>query len=217
MVTARSGRAKKLEKETVGAKPQAARGLSEAAFELNVSGQVGKGHAAPLRELLPLAREHVKGALRELSVILVGDQAMAKLHWDFMRIEGPTDVMTFPIDLDAKGRPISGEVYVCVPYAQKEAKERGVKAANEVLLYAIHGMLHLCGYDDRTSREFAKMHAKEDSILKAIGVGVVFDVQARAADGGKKVKVSGKNVKTESRSSLTRSASGAAKRGKAWR
>jgi len=178
---------------------------------------VRKGYAARLRELLPLARGHVKGALSEMTVILVGDEAMAKLHWDFMRIEGPTDVMTFPIDLDAKARPISGEVYICVPYAQREAKERGMKPANEVLLYAVHGMLHLCGYDDRTSREFAKMHAKEDSILKAIGVGVVFDVQARAADGGKKVKVSGKNVKTESRSSLTRSASGAAKRGKAWR
>ena len=44
----------------------------------------------------------------------------------------------------------------------------------EVLLYALHGMLHLCGFDDRTAKDFAVMHEREDDILKKLGVGRVF-------------------------------------------
>lgn len=208
MVNARFGRSRKLKQRengavvSAGAKPKAAKG---APFELQVSAEVGKGYSAMLRKLLPAARREVKAALVEFHVILVGNDAMAKLHWDFMQIEGPTDVMTFPIDLDDTGQPISGEVYICVPYAQREAKERGVNPANEVLLYAIHGMLHLSGYDDRTGREFAKMHAKEDSILQAIGVGAVFRAPSRDEPSLGKTKARGITVKQSKPGKLTRS------------
>ena len=52
-------------------------------------------------------------------------------------------------------------------------------ARDEVLLYALHGVLHLCGYDDRTDRDFAAMHRREDEILERLGVGAIF----RAGDG----------------------------------
>ena len=48
---------------------------------------------------------------------LVGDARMSALHEQFMGIEGPTDVLTFPIDHDPAGRVTSGEVIVCVPRA----------------------------------------------------------------------------------------------------
>ena len=91
-----------------------------------------------------------------------------------MGIEGTTDVLTFPLDLDARGRPLSGEVYVNVNHARRESKTRGIPLQNELLLYALHGMLHLSGYDDRTNRDFAKMHEKEDDILRQLGLGPVF-------------------------------------------
>ena len=151
-------------------------------FDLTVTAQVGRTYAPRLRELLPKARGLVKGALAEFHVILVNDADMARLHWDFMRVRGPTDVLTFPIDQDRRGRPTSGEVYVCVPHARRQAKERGVSPADEVLLYALHGMLHLSGYDDRTARDFAKMHAAEDAILTRLGDGAVF---AAGSDGSR--------------------------------
>ncbi len=147
------------------------------AFALTVTPQpprLARAHVRYLRKYLGAARPLLRARLAEMQVILTNNATMSRLHMDFMGLAGPTDVLTFPIDLDGKGRPIAGEVYVCVPYATKEAKARGVALREELLLYALHGMLHLCGYDDRTERDFAKMHAREDSILNQIGVGAVF-------------------------------------------
>lgn len=85
-----------------------------------------------------------------------------------------TDVMTFPIDVDRRGRAVSGEVYVCVPEARRQAKIRKTSVEREVLLYALHGLLHLCGFDDRTPEDYRRMHRREDQILTRLGIGPVF-------------------------------------------
>jgi len=100
---------------------------------------------------------------------------MSELHAQFMGIPGPTDVLTFPLDQDDSGNIVAGEVVVCVPEARRQAKARGTSVERELLLYALHGMLHLCGYDDRTSAAFRAMHAAEDRILTQLGVGPVFN------------------------------------------
>jgi len=93
-----------------------------------------------------------------------------------MNIAGPTDVLTFPMDDTHR----SGEIVICVPEARRRAKEQHGSLRNELLLYAIHGMLHLCGMDDRTQRGFQQMHRMEDQILTKIGVGAVFARQDSA-------------------------------------
>jgi probable rRNA maturation factor len=113
-------------------------------------------------------------ALRELSVALVGDKRMAELHLRFLNIPGPTDVLTFPLEFDRRGKIIGGEVVVCVPEARRQCRENRVKLREELLLYSLHGMLHLCGFDDRTKRGFERMHSTEDDILARLGVGPVF-------------------------------------------
>ena len=96
-----------------------------------------------------------------------------------MSVDGPTDVLTFPIDVDARGRALSGEVVVCVPQAKRRASERDIPPKLELLLYALHGMLHLSGYDDRTDRGYREMHRTEDHILSQLGFGPVFFRAAR--------------------------------------
>jgi probable rRNA maturation factor len=123
--------------------------------------------------------------LNEFSLALVTDRRMSDLHEEFMGIRGPTDVLTFPIDHDRRGRVTSGEVVVCVPEAQRQARERGIRLQSELLLYAIHGMLHLLGYDDRTARGFRVMHRTEDELMNALGLGTVFARPAGAAAGGR--------------------------------
>ena len=91
-----------------------------------------------------------------------------------MNIAGPTDVLTFPLDEDAHGDAITGEVYICVPEARRQSKIRRSDIKIELLLYAIHGMLHLLGYDDRTARAYREMHLLEDRILTELGLGPVF-------------------------------------------
>ena len=148
-------------------------------FQLAITAAAGKAFVPFLRRHLVGARRQLKGPLRELSVALVGDARMAALHRQFMGIPGPTDVLTFPIDVDGRGRAVSGEVVVCVPEARRRAAGGGTPVRHEVLLYAVHGLLHLCGFDDTTPRAFRAMHRKEDEILTALGVGAVFAPRTR--------------------------------------
>lgn len=147
-------------------------------FELSIVCRVGRQFAPYLRKHLPKARHLLKTPLRELSLALVGDKEMAALHAQFMAIAGPTDVLTFPLDQDERGRDIAGEVVVCVPEARRQAALTGNTVDKEVLLYALHGILHLSGFDDRTQAEFRKMHRKEDEILTKLGIGPVFSQPA---------------------------------------
>jgi rRNA maturation RNase YbeY len=143
-------------------------------FDLSIRAYTGREHVPYLRRHLPQAHALLKPPLRELSLALVGDKRMSQLHQEFMGISGPTDVMTFPLDEDARGRPLSGEVIVCVPEAARQSRRLGTTIQQELLLYALHGMLHLSGFDDRTPSAYRKMHAKEDEILTKLGVGRTF-------------------------------------------
>jgi probable rRNA maturation factor len=102
---------------------------------------------------------------------------MAKLHHRYLGINAPTDVLTFELDHDARGRVTSGEVIVCLPQARRQAR---VGTGREVLLCALHGMLHLCGFDDKTDRQFAAMHRAEDRLLSRLGIGAVFGPEGRS-------------------------------------
>jgi probable rRNA maturation factor len=160
-----------------------------AGLAFDVHARTGRAYVAYLRKHLPRAHRLLKSPLREMSLALVGDRRMAKLHQRFMGIAGPTDVLTFELDHDARGRVTAGEVVVCVPYAVRQARRTGVAVRKELLLYALHGMLHLCGFDDRTARDFAAMHEREDDILKRLGVGVVFARKAMGKTTGKRVRL----------------------------
>ena len=134
----------------------------------------GRLHAAYLKAKLRDAHRLLRSPLRELSIALVGDKRMSDLHGHFMGAARTTDVLSFPLELDSRKRPISGEVVMCVPEARRRCRQLGTRLRHELLLYALHGMLHLSGFDDRTDRQHHLMHRKEDAILRRLGVGAVF-------------------------------------------
>jgi probable rRNA maturation factor len=152
-----------------------------ATFILQVSAATGTRYVPFLRRNLLGAHAILKPALTEMSLALVGDARMSKLHAQFMGIPGPTDVLTFPLEEDARGRVTSGEVVVCVPEAVRRAKDHKERPERELLLYSLHGMLHLAGYDDRTAADFRRMHRTEDEILTQLGIGPVFHRSEAAA------------------------------------
>ena len=168
-------------------------------FSLQVHAAAGKRHVGFLRRHLRAAHRTLNPPLAELSVALVGDARMSALHEQFMGIPGPTDVLTFPLDVDARGRALSGEVVVCVPEAGRRARETGTAVERELLLYALHGLLHLCGYDDRTEPDYRRMHRREDMILTQLGVGPVFEGAPVSRPG---------TIKTPGSRDATRRASG---------
>ena len=103
-----------------------------------------------------------------LSVAIVGGQEMAALHSQYKQIDGPTDVLSF--DLGGGDGPLDAELVLCRDVAIEQAGARGHAARLELLLYAVHGLLHVLGYDDATADHAAAMHRREDELLEAVGL-----------------------------------------------
>lgn len=115
----------------------------------------------------------------EVRVRLVGDDEMSRRHNDYLNDPTTTDVLTFDLARDPSA-PLDVDILVCADEAARQASARSVEWREEILLYIIHGALHCSGYDDIDEAGAARMHEKEDEILRAIGVG---DVYARGAGG----------------------------------
>ena len=110
------------------------------------------------RELVTLSR-HVLDTMRvhpqaELSIVLVDEPAMERLHVQWMDLPGPTDVMSFPMDELRPGRDdeepspgLLGDVVLCPTVAARQAVEAGHATQEELLLLTAHGILHLLGFD----------------------------------------------------------------------
>jgi probable rRNA maturation factor len=143
-------------------------------LRLVIHAQLAREHVPFLRRNLRQAHAILSPALSDLSLALVTARRMAQLHEQFLSLPGPTDVLTFELEHDARGDVTAGEVVVCVPEARRQAKTRGIALRMELLLYALHGMLHLCGFDDTSDAGFRTMHRREDDILTQLGFGPVF-------------------------------------------
>jgi len=109
--------------------------------------------------------------LAELSILVVDTAAMATLHKQWMDLDGPTDVMAFPMDtLEDKpgmetepGPALLGDVILCPEVARQQAESAGHSTDAELYLLTTHGVLHLLGYDHDepdTEREMFELQAK---------------------------------------------------------
>lgn len=99
--------------------------------------------SAPLKEL------------ETVEISIIDDKQIAKVHGEFMDDPSPTDVITFDY----------GEILVSAETALSNSEELQVSLENEILLYIIHGMLHLGGYLDGSRAEFKEMKSLQEMIL----------------------------------------------------
>ncbi|BAM03608.1 rRNA maturation RNase YbeY [Phycisphaera mikurensis] len=108
-----------------------------------------------------------------LAIRVVNDAAMEALHRLHSGVSGTTDVLTFD-NRDDPRSPIDGDLVLCRDEAVRRAAELGHDARLELLLYAVHGLLHLDGEDDHSPAGHRRMHEREDAILASLGHGPVF-------------------------------------------
>ncbi len=125
-----------------------------------------------LRERLAEALALVSPPVRRVSARLVDTEQMRRQHRRFIEVDRTTDVLAF--EASEAGEPIEVDLLLGADEAAREADRLGHRPEQELLLYSIHGVLHCAGFDDRTPDGFEAMHAEEDRILRAIGVGEVF-------------------------------------------
>jgi len=104
----------------------------------------------------------------ELSVAFVGDAEIARVHGEFMDDPTVTDVITFPGDTLAGGEPFAGEIVLNVAQARREGPAHGQTARAELLLYLVHGWLHLAGYRDKSPVQAKRMRAAEARALGSL-------------------------------------------------
>jgi rRNA maturation RNase YbeY len=98
-----------------------------------------------------------------VSIVLVDDPEMQRMHADFMDIDEPTDVMTFPSEQEDGGP--AGDIVISVERAAEQGAENGLSTENEVIFLAIHGVLHLTGWDDHAEADRAAMLDRQRSII----------------------------------------------------
>ncbi len=93
-----------------------------------------------------------------VTVVIVSDKKMSELHWRFMSVHGPTDVITFQ----------HGEIVISAETARRQARQFGTSLLHELQLYLVHGLLHLRGFDDRRPADAKRMSRRQEQILRQI-------------------------------------------------
>jgi probable rRNA maturation factor len=107
---------------------------------------------------LPARKSTVLAGLSEVNVVLLSDRRMAAIHRRFLNETGPTDVITFQ----------HGEIFVSVETAKRQARRFGTSLDQELRLYIAHGLLHLHGFDDKTTSRVAEMERVQEQLVATV-------------------------------------------------
>ncbi len=116
----------------------------------------------------------------DLSIVLTDDARLKQLNRDYLGIDAPTDVLSFPAsepdgsETDPEtGSPYLGDILISIPRARAQAKAVGHALESEVQLLVVHGVLHLLGHDHAKPKEKARMWKAQGEILESLGMGEI--------------------------------------------
>ena len=112
------------------------------------------------------------GSKKEFNIIFVSKEEIQRINREFRKIDRVTDVISFALcdDKDIVQTNELGDIFICLDKAFEQAKEYGHSVSREVAFLAVHGYLHLCGYDHMTKEEEEIMFKKQDDILNQAGI-----------------------------------------------
>lgn len=140
---------------------------------------VGRVDTEQLRAIVErtLAAEGVEPGV--VSIVITDDATIRELNARFLGIDAPTDVLSFPLREAATDQPFVlpvetlaeiGEIVISLPTAERQAAENELALQDEVAHLAVHGTLHLLGYDHIEPADDAQMRAKEEALLAEMGI-----------------------------------------------
>lgn len=132
-------------------------------------------HRLELALATVLEQEH---AIGDVTLLIADDPTIADLNRRFLGNDGPTDVLSFPAEDDTTTRfvlppdadPYLGDIIIALPYAQRQAQSLGRDLGDELDLLAVHGALHLLGYDHAEPEDEAAMWARQEAILRDLRI-----------------------------------------------
>lgn len=134
--------------------------------------------AERLYQIAAAALRHGGAEHAELTLVIADDALLQQLNRDYRGIDAPTDVLSFASHDEGEGAPIFvtapealnylGDVIISFPTAQRQADAAGHSVSDELSLLAVHGVLHLLGYDHASPEEEADMWARQAQILASL-------------------------------------------------
>jgi rRNA maturation RNase YbeY len=113
--------------------------------------------------LSTIASESYK--VEEINYVFCDDAYLHKLNVEFLKHDTLTDIISFDYSV---GKNIQGDIFVSVERIQDNAKDFGVSFKEELHRVIIHGVLHYCGYKDKTESDAGAMRSKENDYLKQL-------------------------------------------------
>src|SRR5688572_23312777 len=108
----------------------------------------------------------------DLTIVLTDDAQLHKLNHDYLGVDAPTDVLSFPSEQTdpQSGSRYLGDILISVPRAALQAARAGHPVEAEVQLLVVHGVLHLLGHDHADADEKARMWQAQSEILSQLGL-----------------------------------------------
>ena len=111
-----------------------------------------------------------KHCAREITIRVVDEAESRTLNKRYRGRDAPTNVLSFPADLPAAvDHPLLGDLVICAPLLESEAREQGKDLQAHWAHLVVHGVLHLLGHDHQQTGEAEIMEAREVEILASLG------------------------------------------------
>ena len=127
-----------------------------------------------LKNLLNYALEYMKIDDAVFDVILVDNETIREINREYRHIDRETDVISFALedtkDITFEFGRLLGDIYISIPKMQAQAKEYGHSERRELSFLAVHGLLHLLGYDHMTKEDEEIMFKEQELILDGYGI-----------------------------------------------
>jgi rRNA maturation RNase YbeY len=101
--------------------------------------------------------------LQDVNYIFVEEEALLEINIKYLQHDTYTDIITFD-NSDTKGK-IESDIYISIERVEANAQKYNITFENELLRVLAHGLLHLCGYKDKSKKEAAEMRQKEEECL----------------------------------------------------
>lgn len=147
---------------------------------IDETGELAPEQVQQILQLLQLAanREEVTGD-SELSLTFVDNEKIHEINREYRGIDRPTDVISFALEENTEGEMeiigqdmprVLGDIIISIPRAKQQAEEYGHSFMRELGFLAVHGFLHLLGYDHGTKEEEQQMFSKQEEILQEFGL-----------------------------------------------
>lgn len=130
---------------------------------------------------MDLLRDFISFALNKLSlknvmfnVIIINDESIHKINKEYRGVDRPTDVITFALEDDKSITTpqvrVLGDVYISYDKVISQANEYGHSTKREICFLAVHGLLHLLGYDHMNKEDEEKMFGLQKELLNSYGI-----------------------------------------------